>query len=223
MPYTPNNNPYVPGDPYAYDLKYFLDKIRTTESTAAAANTAASNAVSTANSAASVAASAQSAATNAVNTANQAATDANAAKFSVIPQLGIRAYFAGVDADHPNNTLVWIKAPLGASQGEILTSGDLRAYMSRYTDGTGVNGLNPCVAKVILIGCPLFSGGQDISRTIELFNPQITYSEDVGANYFELCISGIIKTDSGAHFVTLSCLTSQFNTFTFNYISWNDI
>ena len=79
MPYTPNNNPYVPGDPYAYDLKYFLDKIRTTESTAAAANTAASNAVNTANSAASVAASAQSAATNAVNAANSAVNTANSA------------------------------------------------------------------------------------------------------------------------------------------------
>lgn len=76
MPYTPNNNPYVPGDPYAYDLKYFLDKIRTTESNANAANTAASNAVNTANSAASTAASAQSAATNAVNTANSAANTA---------------------------------------------------------------------------------------------------------------------------------------------------
>lgn len=84
MPYTPNNNPYVPGDPYAYDLKYFLDKIRTTESTANAANTAASNAVNTANSAASVAASAQSAATNAVNTANSAANSAGNAETAAL-------------------------------------------------------------------------------------------------------------------------------------------
>ena len=28
MGYTPNNNPYIPGDPYSYDLKWIVAKIK---------------------------------------------------------------------------------------------------------------------------------------------------------------------------------------------------
>lgn len=28
MPYTPNNNPYIPGDPYSYDLKWIVDHVK---------------------------------------------------------------------------------------------------------------------------------------------------------------------------------------------------
>ena len=28
MPYDPTNNPYIPGDPYSYDLKWMVDKIQ---------------------------------------------------------------------------------------------------------------------------------------------------------------------------------------------------
>ena len=31
MAYTPENNPYIPGDPYSYDLKWIVQKIRTTD------------------------------------------------------------------------------------------------------------------------------------------------------------------------------------------------
>ena len=31
MPYTPNNAPYVPGDPYSYDLKWILQKLAALE------------------------------------------------------------------------------------------------------------------------------------------------------------------------------------------------
>lgn len=29
MPYDPNDNPYIPGDPYSYDLKWLVDQINT--------------------------------------------------------------------------------------------------------------------------------------------------------------------------------------------------
>ena len=29
MPYTPENNPYIPGDPYSYDLKWIISQIKT--------------------------------------------------------------------------------------------------------------------------------------------------------------------------------------------------
>ena len=29
MPYNPNNNPYVPGDPYSYDLKWIVNQVKT--------------------------------------------------------------------------------------------------------------------------------------------------------------------------------------------------
>ena len=32
MPYTPNNNPYIPGDPYSYDLKWLVQNIHKIES-----------------------------------------------------------------------------------------------------------------------------------------------------------------------------------------------
>ena len=28
MPYTPENNPYIPGDPYSYDLKWLVDQVK---------------------------------------------------------------------------------------------------------------------------------------------------------------------------------------------------
>ena len=28
MAYTPENNPYIPGDPYSYDLKWIVDKLK---------------------------------------------------------------------------------------------------------------------------------------------------------------------------------------------------
>ena len=31
MAYTPENNPYIPGDPYSYDLKWIVDKMKTYE------------------------------------------------------------------------------------------------------------------------------------------------------------------------------------------------
>lgn len=31
MPYTPNNNPYIPGDPYSYDLKWLVEKMKKLE------------------------------------------------------------------------------------------------------------------------------------------------------------------------------------------------
>lgn len=229
MPYTPNNNPYVPGDPYAYDLKYFLEKIRTTESAVNTANTDASNAVNTANSAASVAASAQADATNALNTANaiagtanQALAVANSAKFSIIPQLGIRAYFAGVDSQHASNELVWIKAPLNVSEGVIPTVGDLDAYVGRYTDDTFVSGLNPCIAKIILIGCPLFSRGTSGTTECSIYNPQINFSKSpLDGNYGEILISGTIITDVDGYNVQFKIPRSNFTSFTFHYQALN--
>ena len=28
MPYSPENTPYIPGDPYAYDLKWMIQKLK---------------------------------------------------------------------------------------------------------------------------------------------------------------------------------------------------
>lgn len=93
MPYSPNNNPYIPGDPYSYDLKWMVDRIHlnTTATTAAqasadAAQASADAAQLTANAGVSAAAAAQntanagvSAAAAAQNTANNALTTANSA------------------------------------------------------------------------------------------------------------------------------------------------
>ena len=31
MPYTPDNDPYIPGDPYSYNLKWIIAKIKEME------------------------------------------------------------------------------------------------------------------------------------------------------------------------------------------------
>ena len=83
------NNPYVPGDPYSYDLKWIiahlksaLTQVETAITNASAASSSAAQAISAANSASSNAASALTAAQNAVTAAQNAvetATEALAA------------------------------------------------------------------------------------------------------------------------------------------------
>lgn len=36
MPYTPNNDPYIPGDPYSYNLKWIIAKLKELEQRIAA-------------------------------------------------------------------------------------------------------------------------------------------------------------------------------------------
>lgn len=38
MAYTPTNNPYIPGDPYSYDLKWLVTKVKTALSSIEAIN-----------------------------------------------------------------------------------------------------------------------------------------------------------------------------------------
>lgn len=51
MAYTPDNNPYIPGDPYSYDLKWIVDKMKTYEDPQKYADAAAASAAESAASA----------------------------------------------------------------------------------------------------------------------------------------------------------------------------
>lgn len=80
MAYNPTNNPYVPGDPYSYDLKWIilqlkqcLANIQTALSDASAATDSASQALNTANDAAYSASEALNVAEAALEAAEQAA------------------------------------------------------------------------------------------------------------------------------------------------------
>ena len=86
MAYTPENNPYIPGDPYSYDLKWLVARLKETITQASTAinnateaSSSAAQAISTANSASSKAASALTAAQNAIETANSASSEAASA------------------------------------------------------------------------------------------------------------------------------------------------
>lgn len=82
MPYTPTNHPYIPGDPYSYDLKWLVTSQKESITTANQAATQAAQAISDAASALTAAGAAATAAANASNSAAQAsaqATSANAA------------------------------------------------------------------------------------------------------------------------------------------------
>ena len=82
MPYTPTNHPYIPGDPYSYDLKWLVRSQKESIAAADQAAAQAAQAVSDAASALTAAGAAATAAANASNSAGQAsaqATSANAA------------------------------------------------------------------------------------------------------------------------------------------------
>ena len=132
MPYTPNNNPYIPGDPYSYDLKWLVQKTKyatntanTAASNASDALTAANNAVGIANSAntaagnaVTIANNANTAAGNAVNTANSAANDAAAALLAANSALTAQV-ITSTDWIDSDNTTVGILDAYGVKIGNI--------------------------------------------------------------------------------------------------------
>lgn len=73
MPYTPTNHPYIPGDPYSYDMKWMVEAVKDTIAEYEAVNDNANAAIATANSASATAA-------QAVNRANNAVTNSAASK-----------------------------------------------------------------------------------------------------------------------------------------------
>lgn len=79
MPYTPNNHPYIPGDPYSYDLKWLVRSQKESISKADLAATQAAQAISDAASALTAAGAAATAAANASNSAAQASSQAASA------------------------------------------------------------------------------------------------------------------------------------------------
>lgn len=79
MPYTPNNHPYIPGDPYSYDLKWLVRSQKESISKADLAATQAAQAISDAASALTAAGAAATAAANASNSAAQASAQAASA------------------------------------------------------------------------------------------------------------------------------------------------
>lgn len=79
MPYTPTNHPYIPGDPYSYDLKWLVRSQKETISKADLAATQAAQAISDAASALTAAGAAATAAANASNSAAQASAQTSAA------------------------------------------------------------------------------------------------------------------------------------------------
>lgn len=90
MGYTPDNNPYMPGDPYGYDLKWMVEEIKkqrapeeeaaAAAASAAEAKTYAENASVSANNALSYETSASNSAAQALQSANHANQDANVAR-----------------------------------------------------------------------------------------------------------------------------------------------
>jgi len=79
MPYTPNNHPYIPGDPYSYDLKWLVRSQKESIAKADQASAQAAQAVSDAASALTAAGAAATAAANASNFAGEASAQAAAA------------------------------------------------------------------------------------------------------------------------------------------------
>lgn len=79
MPYTPTNHPYIPGDPYSYDLKWLVGSQKESVSKADLAATQAAQAISDAASALTAAGAAATAAANASNSAAQASAQAASA------------------------------------------------------------------------------------------------------------------------------------------------
>lgn len=116
MAYDPTNNPYAPGDPYSYDLKWIVKKIKDLFTSVSAAQSAADDASDAASAA-------QNRADNAYDLADDANTAANtaaeAAAALVTTQVVINcdtgAGTAEIDTD-----LTWDELIEAAQRGKLL-------------------------------------------------------------------------------------------------------
>ena len=113
MPYTPNNNPYMPGDPYSYDLKWLVQKTKDATTAATTATNTANDALTAANNAVGIANSASTAAGNAVNTANSASTAAGNAVNTANSALAL--------AQQDHREKIYIAVDPDANTAEVIT------------------------------------------------------------------------------------------------------
>lgn len=147
------------------------------------------------------------------NAADSAADSAQSAREAIsgniIPQLAIRFDF---DA----GSIEWIKADLGASQGEITSFADLTDYISRYTDGSTVSGLNPVMITAVFFNCPnIVTIPTSKKGTVRLFNA--IFGETTGPGNIYFTLTGFYHSLDGFEQVNILIPRSNAGWQTFTY------
>ena len=123
------NTPYIPGDPYSYDLKWLVAKTKTNETAVAAAQAAADDANTTAG--------------NAVTTANTALAAAQTAGLEVIEIIGDDSgNSAVIDTDYTWNEL-YAKVAENKVMFVLLDSNDSSTYHPGPVFASILDGSNP--------------------------------------------------------------------------------
>lgn len=100
------NTPYVPGDPYSYDLKWLTRKVKQADTDAQQALADSATAISTANAASSAATSAVNTANTANTTAGNAVATANAASSQVAHLSAFASVYDWIDTDETTATIL---------------------------------------------------------------------------------------------------------------------
>lgn len=132
------NNPYIPGDPASYDLKWVADKIIEANTDIEAASTIANQALSRANTANSAAAAAQTTATNAGTAATTAQNRADAA-YSLANDANTTAINAGTTATAATTVIYQFGVAPDYSNVTALsisTSEDIKQFMTKVEANT---------------------------------------------------------------------------------------
>lgn len=220
MPYTPTNHPYIPGDPYSYDLKWLVRSQKETISmadlaatqaaqaisdaasalTAAdAADSKADTAIATANSASSEASeaataadAANSAASSAVNTANAALAAAQASEFEIID----------IECDRDNNTAI---VDSSYTWDELYTLAAANKVLFRLKDSGFSSAMVPTPFRPKLLG----SGSSTPSLNSQIYIDGFYTEWSSGAPFNWLYIQRVwlMNSLSGTYYVGYTAIT----------------
>lgn len=139
MPYTPTNHPYIPGDPYSYDMKWMVKAVKDTIAEYEEVNDNANAAIATANSASATAAQAVNKANNAVanSAASKAAAESASAAATGARNAAISAQGSAETAATNANNSALAAAASAASAATAAAATGVKVYDIIYDSDTG--------------------------------------------------------------------------------------
>lgn len=131
MAYSPENNPYIPGDPYSYDLKWIVKKIKEWKDPLDSAAEAKASEEAAAQSAAESAQSATKSANSATQSANSATQSANSAEEAreyaeniADPVSGIVTNWLNTNITQPSTPVVDTSLSVSGAAADAKVTGD---------------------------------------------------------------------------------------------------
>lgn len=124
MAYSPENNPYIPGDPYSYDLKWVVKEIDKWKISEDSAEQAAASAQEASDQAEAAAASALSASNSAENAASSEASAKNYAEHIADPVAGLVSDWLADNITQPTTPAIDASLTVSGAAADAKAAGD---------------------------------------------------------------------------------------------------